>query len=119
MAYRIMHPTQAVDVYRPGSVTSEGGVPIPAVDTVVTTGLVVGVEDLTSEVRRGEDGRDVRIALRLWSNDITTVFKHGDVFKVNYQGDVHHLELEFINGPWGTGVQHDHREFDVFDRVES
>jgi len=102
MSFLHLHPKFTATCKREGAIAIAGGLEIQADVTIAT--LEVGVEDITSEVIRTPDGQDVGLALRLWVDDVATVWRQGDRWTLTYRGETHELEAVAIKGPFGTGV---------------
>lgn len=119
-----MHPIQSVSFFADPSVLTAhaarpGGAlgPPPTASADVLLGTIdCEVEDVTASVARAE-GVTVRLALRLWPRDITTVtFRQGQVASLSYRGKTERLKASDVTGPWNDGDPDDHVEILAISR---
>ena len=84
--------SQNVAFERPVSASAVGGVEKPGTPTTVGT-IDCRVRDITSGVRRSPDGATVDLALRLYTNDITTQIRAKDIASLTYLGQAARLTV--------------------------
>lgn len=111
---RFLHPTQTVTITRITNVQVDGEATYS--ETAVGT-PVAAVEEITAKLKQQPGGENVRLALRLYLEDVATAWRERDLVSLTYRGEtVADLKVEQITGPFGTG-RLDHVELIAVSRL--